>query len=194
MTIGPFRLGMRTLKSALSVMLCILLFHFLHRGSPMIAALSAVFSLRQDLTSSLSFGKSRVLGNTVGGALAILYVFTKNMFSQEFFAELVLLPLFVIIVIVFSDGIRNNTGIIAAISTLLMISLSMPQGQSVYYALERVIDTFIGTFIAILLNLFFQPKNVEKTHQIDNDLAELERKEQELIALRQRIQQQKNTQ
>ena len=48
-------------KTAIAVMLCILLFQFFHRGSPMIACLAAVFSLRQDLNTSLSFGKSRII-------------------------------------------------------------------------------------------------------------------------------------
>ena len=47
MQFGRFRLGMRTIKSALAVFLCILFFHLTQRGIPMIAALSAVFSLRQ---------------------------------------------------------------------------------------------------------------------------------------------------
>ncbi|OUK39100.1 hypothetical protein BU183_05660, partial [Enterococcus faecium] len=42
MQFGRFRLGMRTIKSAL-----------------------AVFSLRQDLTTTVSFGKSRIIGNTL---------------------------------------------------------------------------------------------------------------------------------
>ena len=72
MQFGRFRLGMRTIKSALAVFLCILFFHLTQRGIPMIAALSAVFSLRQDLTTTVSFGKSRIIGNTLGGTLAIL--------------------------------------------------------------------------------------------------------------------------
>ena len=71
-------------KTAIAVMLCILLFRFLNRGQPLIAALSAVFSLRQDLTTTLSFGKSRVLGNSIGGATAIIYFFMKQYFHNDF--------------------------------------------------------------------------------------------------------------
>lgn len=81
MQFGRFRLGMRTIKSALAVFLCILFFHLTQRGIPMIAALSAVFSLRQDLTTTVSFGKSRIIGNTLGGTLAIIY-FCQKLFSQ----------------------------------------------------------------------------------------------------------------
>ncbi|MBL1230343.1 FUSC family protein [Enterococcus sp. BWB1-3] len=187
MVIGPFRLGMRTMKSALAVMICILLFKIFDRGGPMIAALSAVFSLRQDLTSSLAFGKSRVIGNSIGGMLALLYFFVLKYFSNDFMVELFFLPFLVIIVIVLSDGIGNNPGIISAIATLLMIALSVPQGESVYYAFERVLDTFIGTFVAISINFLIRSKPIEKQRQIDEDLLELEKKEKELEKLRKKI-------
>ncbi|BAL61860.1 FUSC family protein [Melissococcus plutonius] len=185
MSIGPFRLGMRTLKSALSVMLCVLLFHFLDRGSPMIASLSAVFSLRQDLTTTLSFSRFRIIGNTIGGTLALIFVIlTKNYFTNTFLSELLLLPLLIILIIVISDSINNNSGIIAAVSTFLIISLSIPQADSIHYTIERIFDTFIGTFIAIGLNFILKPKPIEKEKEIEEDIKKLTEKEKELQQLR----------
>ncbi|MGX7351159.1 FUSC family protein [Enterococcus canis] len=188
MVFGRFRLGMRTMKTAVAVMLTILLFHFLDRGAPMIAALAAVFSLRQDLTTSVSFGKSRILGNSLGGALSIVYFVVQRFFDNSFLVELLLLPTLVVVVIVLSDGLNNNAGIISAIATMLLISLSIPRGESVYYALDRVIDTFIGTFIAIALN-FIRPKPPETKREIDEDMKVLAKKEAELAALKEQIQQ-----
>ena len=173
MQIGRFRLGMRTMKTALAVMLCILLFHATDRGSPLIAALAAVFSLRQDLTTSISFGRSRVLGNSLGGLLALIFYYIQSFFNNDFFVELFVLPLFVVLVIVLSDGLNNNSGIISAIATMLLIALSIPQGESFLYALNRVLDTFIGTIIGISLN-------GEKEKQIKEDLVELRKKEADL--------------
>ena len=178
MQIGRFRLGMRTIKTALAVMLCILLFHITDRGSPLIAALAAVFSLRQDLTTSISFGRSRVLGNSLGGLLAMIYYYIQAFFHNEFYVEIFLLPLFVILVIVFSDGI--NSGIISAIATMLLIAFSIPQGESALFALNRVLDTFIGTIIAISLNGVISPQTDEKEKEIKEDLVELKKKEAEL--------------
>lgn len=84
MQIGRFRLGMRTIKTALAVMLCILLFHVTDRGSPLIAALAAVFSLRHDLTTSISFGRSRVLGNSLGGLLALIFYYIQAFLKMIF--------------------------------------------------------------------------------------------------------------
>lgn len=177
MEFGRFRLGMRTIKSALAVFLCILFFHVTDRGLPMIAALSAVFSLRQDLTTTVSFGRSRIIGNSIGGFLGIIYFFVKNYFHNDFLVELFLLPVLVVIVIVVSDGINNNSGIISAIATLLLIALSVPQGESSLYAIQRVLDTFIGTFIAIGINFFLRPPETEKKEELVEDLVELQKKE-----------------
>ncbi|EMF0148136.1 FUSC family protein [Enterococcus hirae] len=177
MEFGRFRLGMRTIKSALAVFLCILFFHVTDRGLPMIAALSAVFSLRQDLTTTVSFGRSRIIGNSIGGFLGIIYFLVKNYFHNDFLVELFLLPVLVIIVIVVSDGINNNSGIISAIATLLLIALSVPQGESSLYAIQRVLDTFIGTFIAIGINFFLRPPEKEKKEELVEDLVELQKKE-----------------
>ena len=177
MELGRFRLGMRTIKSALAVFLCILFFHVTDRGLPMIAALSAVFSLRQDLTTTVSFGRSRIIGNSIGGFLGIIYFLVKNYFHNDFLVELFLLPVLVVIVIVVSDGINNNSGIISAIATLLLIALSVPQGESSLYAIQRVLDTFIGTFIAIGINFFLRPPETEKKEELVEDLVELQKKE-----------------
>ncbi len=180
MHLGRFRIGMRTLKTAIAVMICILLFHFTDRGEPLIAALAAVFSLRQDLTTTVSFGKSRILGNSLGGAFAIFYFFVKQFFKEDFLLEVFLLPLLVALLIIVSDGINNNAGIISAIATMLLITLSVSKNESIYFALQRVIDTFIGTFVAIALNFLIRPPEHEKASEIEEDLVVLKRKEQKL--------------
>ncbi|MFN6735988.1 aromatic acid exporter family protein [Enterococcus gallinarum] len=188
MQFGRFRLGMRTIKTAIAVMLCILLFRFLNRGQPLIAALSAVFSLRQDLTTTLSFGKSRVLGNSIGGATAIIYFFMKQYFHNDFLIELLVLPALVAFIIVLSDGINNNSGIISGIATMLLITLSVPQGESFIFALDRVLDTFIGTLIAIFINFVLRPPEKEKRAEIKEDLVVLKERETELKTMLEDVQ------
>lgn len=183
MRIGRFRLGMRTIKTALAVMICIALFEFTNRGTPLIAALAAVFSLRQDLNTSVSFGRSRVLGNSLGGLLALIYYYIQSFFRENIYFDIFLLPLLVILVIVISDGLNNNTGIISAIATMLLIALSIPEGESVLYALNRVLDTFIGTLIALALNVTIAPNHDEKEKEIEEDLHVLKQKEADLTKM-----------
>ena len=167
MNFGRFRIGMRTIKSSLAVMLCILLFHFFNRGEAMIAALAAVFSLRQDLPTTLSFGKSRIMGNIIGGSTAIAYFVIQDQLNHSFIAELLLVPLAVAFVIVLSDGINNHAGINSGVATLLLIALSTSSGdQPLSFALQRVLDTFIGTLIAVGLNYLPTPKKDENSQNL----------------------------
>ena len=80
MQFGRFRLGMRTIKSALAVFMY-LVFSFDSTRNPDDCCIICCFSLRQDLTTTVSFGKSRIIGNTLGGTLAIIY-FCQKLFSQ----------------------------------------------------------------------------------------------------------------
>ena len=75
---NPFHIGLRTFKTAVSVFICVVLFRILHRGSPMLAALSAIFSLRTDHQQTFKFALSRCIGNTTGGVVAILFILRKS--------------------------------------------------------------------------------------------------------------------
>ncbi|MCZ1468460.1 hypothetical protein FZB75_11510, partial [Enterococcus faecium] len=119
MQFGRFRLGMRTIKSALAVFLCILFFHLTQRGIPMIAALLSVGNTKR---STLRTGMNRIAAFILATATALFSFFVKSYFHNDFLVELILLPILVIIVIVVSDGINNNSGIISAIATLLLIA------------------------------------------------------------------------
>ena len=74
---NPFHIGLRTFKTAVSVFICVVLFRILHRGSPMLAALSAIFSLRIDHQQTFKFALSRCIGNTTGGVVAIILFYVR---------------------------------------------------------------------------------------------------------------------
>lgn len=157
MTAGPIRLGLRTFKTALAVMICILLFQVLDRDAPLIACLAAVFAMREDVSTTISFGAYRILGNLLGGSLALLYIYIYHALQYNFYAELILIPLFVIVIIVFCDTLNFNPGIIGACATLFIIVLTVPEHESFWYAFSRIMDTVIGTIVALLVNRFIKP-------------------------------------
>ena len=68
----------------------------------------------------------------------------KQYFHNDFLIELLVLPALVAFIIVLSDGINNNSGIISGIATMLLITLSVPtRRKSFIFALDRVLDTFL---------------------------------------------------
>lgn len=164
MTLGHFRFGMRTFKTGLSVMIIVIFFLVFQRGNPMIACLSAVFSLRQDFESTVTFGRSRVIANIVGGACSLLYLMLWNVSNQANWAEIVFIPLLLMVVIIVNDGIGNQTGIIGASAAFLMIAFTLPADGNYMYAVERVIDTFIGLAAAVMMNIGVHPHQPTETH------------------------------
>lgn len=147
-----FRLGMRTFKSGLAVFLVILLFGFMGWQGIQIAALTAVFSLREDFDQSVHFGASRILGNSIGGFYALLFFILDRLFLDHFWVTAVFVPIFVMLTIMTNVAMNNKSGIIGGVSALLIITLSIPAGDTIQYVFIRVFETFIGVFIAILVN------------------------------------------
>ncbi|AQP54302.1 hypothetical protein CBF34_03375 [Vagococcus penaei] len=184
---GRFHLGLRTLKTALAVMACIIFFHLTDRGSPMVATLSAVFALREDLPTTIDFGKSRILGNTVGGLNAFFYYLLHQEIANKALAETLLIPLFVALTIIISISLNNQAGIIGGVATLLFITFSIPKDESFLYAFHRVIDTFIGTFFAISMNYVIKSPLEDKTETIHEKLVKISNKEKEIEQLKQEI-------
>lgn len=170
-----FRLGLRTVKTGLAVMIIIILFLLLHRGNPMIACLAAVFAMRQDFGTTVNFGTRRVLANAIGGVFAMIYVFFVVQTHGAHWVEIIVAPGLLMMVIILNDGINNNKGIIGACAAYLMISMTVPADGEYLYAFSRVIDTFIGTIVAIIMNYGVEPTGV--ADEVRRDLAKLQAKE-----------------
>ena len=149
---AKFKFGMRTVKSGLAVFLVILVFHLLRWDGIQIAALSAVFSLREDFGKSVHFGSSRILSNSIGGLYALLFFIVSDFFSHSFWVTLLVIPLFTMLTIMTNVAFNNTAGVISGVATMLIIALSVPAGDSILYAMARVFETFVGVFMAILVN------------------------------------------
>lgn len=146
------KLGMRTFKTGLAVFLVILLFHFLDLQGMQIATLTAVFSLREDFDKSLHFGFSRVISNSIGGILSLFFFLINQYLSSPFWVTLVFVPIFTMLGIMINVALNNKAGIIGGTAALLIITLSVPVDDTIIYVFSRVFETFLGVFIAILVN------------------------------------------
>lgn len=150
-----FKLGMRTLKTGIAVFLVLLLFSLLHWEGMQIAALTAVFSLREDFDKSVHFGTSRILGNSIGGVMALIFYFVSDWFNNSFWVVPLLVPVLTMLTIMFNVAFDNKAGVIGGVAAMLIITLSIPQDETVLYVFTRVFETFCGVFIAILVNADF---------------------------------------
>lgn len=147
-----FRLGMRTFKTGIAVFLVLLLFSLFGWKGLQIGTLTAVFSLREDVGQSFQFGASRIIGNSIGGFYALLFFALKLFFHEQLWVTLIFVPIATMLTIMTNVAMNNKTGVIGGVAALLIITLSVPKGQTFIYVFARIFETFVGVFVAILLN------------------------------------------
>lgn len=143
---------MRTFKTGLAVFFVLLLFHIFGFQGLQIGALTAVFSLREDFDKTVSFGSSRILGNSIGGFFSLIFFLLQAAFNHHFIITLIFVPILTMLTIMFNVAFNNKSGIIGAVAALLIITLSISSGETIAYVFARIFETFCGVFIAILIN------------------------------------------
>lgn len=186
MALGHFRFGYRTFKTSLAVALCLIVFWAFIGHSPVIACLSAVVAMREDMSKTYAFGGFRILGTLIGGLTALIYYFLQNPFTNKNIPQLIFIPILIGLIIIVSDGFNFNKGIIASTATFLIIVLTIPHNESYVYILQRTLDSFIGVFISLAVNLLIKAPPQE----LETALKQEEKLEEENIAyLKERIKQ-----
>ena len=49
-------------------------------------------------------------------------------------------------------AMNNKAGVIGGVSAMLIITLSIPAGETILYVFARIFETFMGVFVAIIVN------------------------------------------
>ena len=140
---SKFRIGMRTFKTGIAVFIILLIFGLFGWKGLQIGALTAVFSLREDFDKSVHFGTSRILGNIIGGFYELIF-FLINI--------LLIVPICTMLTIMTNVAMNNKAGVIGGVSAMLIITLSIPAGETILYVFARIFETFMGVFVAIIVN------------------------------------------
>lgn len=149
---SQFKLGLRTFKTGIAVFLVLLIFGFFGWKGLQIGALTAVFSLRESFDKSVHFGTSRILGNSIGGFYALVFFLLNTLFQEAFWVTLLIVPICTMLTIMTNVAMNNKAGVIGGVSAMLIITLSIPSGETFLYVFARVFETFMGVFVAILAN------------------------------------------
>ncbi len=83
--------------------------------------------------------------------------------------QLITIPLLIVALIWVLSSTKNYEGTVGGCATLLTILFMIPDNQSYSYALARVVDSFIGMFVAFGINhLLPNPKNKIMKQAINN--------------------------
>lgn len=154
------KVGLRTIKSAVSVFLCLLLFP----NEPFFACLTAVICLQDTVSNSVKMAINRGLGTIIGAIIGLLFLVICRYFKfniQSIALSKLLIYIFIsigIIVVIYSCNLLKKPGAIN-VSCIAFLGVTTIHAftDPLYYAVNRIIETLFGILIALLVNKFILP-------------------------------------
>ncbi len=166
--------GLRNIKTAIAVYICIILYHLFNLGNPLVALFSVVICMQQNISESVKEGKNRILGTFFGGAFAFLFLNMLHLDNFNIYVQSTILSMFLIFIIYILNLFKRSEAISLSAVVFLLIVFDSSNDSILKVATLRTIDTTIGIVVAVLVNRFlFHPKNPPKdpTPEIHPDLV-----------------------
>jgi len=150
------KIGMRNIKTAISVFLCMIILNSFQNTSSFYACIAAVITMQGTVHGSFTSGKSRMVGTIIGATCGLVLVIISP-------SNIFLTTLGIIFVIYSLCFFEEKDSISIACVVFLAIMININQDSALIYSLKRVVETFLGISIAVLVNyLIFPPKYLDK--------------------------------
>ena len=153
------KIGMRNIKTAISVFICIIILRAFHSTFPFYACIAAVITMQSTVHNSFTTGKNRMIGTIIGAiwGLTFALISPNNVFLSS---------IGIIFVIYSLNLLNRKNSIIIACVVFLAIMTNLKEGTPLVYSFNRVIETFLGIFVSVLVNyLIFHPKFLDNLHK-----------------------------
>lgn len=146
------RIGMRNIKTGLSVFLCLVIYAIIG-VDPVFACISCVFATLDTVENSIRYGKNRALGTVVGGVLSVLFMELNHLLPPTLVP--VSIGLGVSLVILTCNVLGMPVASTPAGVVFVVVTITTDGSASYAYALKRMIDTFVGIGVAVAVNAYF---------------------------------------
>jgi uncharacterized membrane protein YgaE (UPF0421/DUF939 family) len=161
------KIGMRNIKTALSVFICLLFFEAINRDKALFACMAAVMCVQNTIEDSMKIGISRIIGTIIGGLSGALILYIVNTFFDDRIL-IIIIPLGIMILIKLCVTIKMKQAVSICCIVFLVITISMNHEEGyILYTYNRVLDTTIGILIALLVNKYMKIPEQSKVMQKD---------------------------
>jgi uncharacterized membrane protein YgaE (UPF0421/DUF939 family) len=148
------KIGMRTIKTGLAVMLGVTVAELVGLRSPLFVAIGAISTMQTSVSESFVMGKNRILGTIMGAVVAV--AIAEILPYSNIFLGLGIILLIQILNIL---GWRKSISLSAIVFSAVYLNREMGM---IEYATNRVIDTFIGIVMGVLVNYLVATPDSEK--------------------------------
>src|SRR5699024_6886212 len=149
------KVGMRTIKTVIAVILTLIVSEIFGLNSPILASIAAVMIMEGSVSESLSSGKNRMYGTIIGGAigLVILYIGPGNF---------LFIGIGLVLIINICNRLKIEDAARMAMVVFLVIVLDYTEVDAFNYAINRTFDTLVGVVISIAVNYIIRPPRIER--------------------------------
>lgn len=172
--------GMRTVKTALAVAFCTLVYYFVGR-SPAFACIGVIFGMGYDLEDARKNGGNRLFGTIIGGVVGILLFRLYLVFVPDGHHTLLLVPIVFVgtILLILACQMFWVGGVQPGGVVLCILLFNTPVSTYIDYAMNRIFDTAVGVMIALLVSYVF-PRGWMQT--MPKHMADMRRHAREAFA------------
>ncbi len=148
--------GLRTYKTAISVLICMAIWQVIFDELPFFASIAAVITMQNSLTTTIENGINRILGTLIGAAAAaaVIYLLPVNLWS---------ISLGSILVIHLTSMLKKPGATAIACVVFFAITISVGQSDALKYIIMRIVETSLGIIVAMSINYLIKPPPKEET-------------------------------
>ena len=149
-----YRIGMRAIKTALAVVIGLYISHLLNLNSPIFVSIAAVSSMKPSMSESLKDTKKRLFTCVFGVILGYLTsIISVPPLVEPLIAGLgILITIYILVVFKMRD--------MTQLSCIVFVASFSSNSDKAYYAVNRIIGTFIGIIVAVLINYLISSPNI----------------------------------
>ena len=162
-------LGARIVKSAVAVALCMVIYYLrtlspMSDGLPFYSAISAIWCMQPNYETTKSNAGQRTIGTFIGAVFGFLYiVFVRLAGMQESLPAYLIASLMVIPLIYSTVVMDKKQATFFSCSVFLSIALTHSFDEDpTLFVCNRILDTFIGIGVGVLVNNFHIPGKYDK--------------------------------
>lgn len=167
---GRFKIGMRTTKTAVAVLICMLAMMFFPVENAFYACIAAVICMQQTMEHTIQIGLNRMKGTIVGALLGIGALMLQQCITIEL--TVAFAPIGVILVLYLCNVMKMpascSIGCVVYLS-ILLVQRDMPP---YLFGIVRALETFAGILIAMLVNFCLDRSFIQKIRRFRKETGE----------------------
>lgn len=153
--------GLRNIKTALSILIILIIYQTIGRDNEFIAITAAVLCLQDSVNKTIIESRNRVITTILGGIYGLSFIITglnNNLILKDIGICLSC------IIIIYICNLYNKHDLITNTLFVFILVVSVPANEMtpMAYATNRIIDTLAGILIALIINRFFFPPKVKR--------------------------------